>query len=489
MPRPNPTSLNLSLALLRQIEGWKQARLARATGISAKMLSRYETGRTSLSRELLERIIAAMGLRPEAIDWSLFYLQQARANKREASESPLGPTESERRVIERAALAKALSGTDDTRSELTLSIQNRRAQKARQEAQRLWEYLKRRPAEERRVLVEGGREYKTWALCERLCFASEEEAANDARKAIELAQLAVRVAELSLGNEAGSQRLLGFAWAFLGNAQRVQGNHPAADEAFDCYERLWNSGACARDEFLDGARLLDLKASLRRPQGRFAEALELHTLALATAKQGELGPILINKAKTLEEMGHFDEAVEAFKQAEAFVDSQRQLRLWFALRCNLTVIFTHIGRFEEAEELLPEVRQLVDRLGTGLDKVRVRWLEGKVAAGLGHRNEALAALSQVRSEFAVRRIAYDNALVTLELAVLHLELGRPKELKSLARQILPIFEAQGGHREAFAALVLFREAAEQEAATVEFTRHIIEYFHRARHSPNLRFEV
>jgi transcriptional regulator with XRE-family HTH domain len=477
------------LAFLRLAQRWSQMDLAKATGISAKMLSRYETGRTTLSRELLERIVAAMGFGPEAIDWSLFYLQQVR-QEADAATPSVGPTAAERRLIERAALAKALSGADETRLELTRSLRNFRAEQARRAAQRLWEYLKGRPARDRRVLVEGGREYKNWALCERLCFASEEAAANDAGEAIELAELALRIAELVPGEEASRQRLQGCAWAFLGNARRVQGNHPHAEEAFARSEHLWNSGASSADlGLLSEAYLLDLRASLRRHQGRFQEALALHDVAMTMAKPNDRGLILLSRAKTLEEKGNLQEAVETLKEAEPFVDAQRQPRLWFALRCNLSVNLCQLGQFAGAEALLPEVRQLVDQLDNKLDRLRVRWLEGRVSAGLHRWDEALAALSQVRAEFTSRGIAFDTALATLGLAVVHLELDHSGEVKTLARQMLPIFEAQGGHREALAALLLFREAAEKEAATVEFAERIIEYLNRARHDPNLRFEA
>ncbi len=489
MPQPNPTPLSLSLAFLRLIQGWSQAKLAKATGISVKMLSRYETGRTTLSRELLERIVVAMGFGPEAIDWSLFYLRQVR-QEMDAAASPAGPTAAERRLIERATLAKALSGADETRSELTRSLRNLRAEQDRREAQRLWEYLKGRRARDRRVLVEGGREYKSWALCERLCFASLTAAADDSVEAVGLAELAVRVAELVGREEPEHMGLQGYAFAFLGNARRVQGNHPSAEEAFAQFEQLWSGGSPAGHCLLDGARPLDLKASLRRHQGSFDEALDLHARALAMANPADHGSFLLNKAKTLEEMARYEEAIETLKQAEPLLGGgPRESRHWFALRCNLTVNLCHLGRFDEAEAFLPEVRQLVDRSGNRLDKLRVRWLEGRVAAGMGRWDEALAALSQVRAEFTSRGIAFDTALVNLELAVVHLELGRIGEVKTLARQVLPIFKAQGGHREAFAALLLFREAAESEAVTVEFTQRLIEYLHRARYDPNLRFEA
>ena len=46
------------------------------------------------------------------------------------------------------------------------------------------------------------------------------------------------------------------------------------------------------------------------------------------------------------------------------------------------------------------------------------------------RAEAAAALDQVRREFLDRRIAFDAAVASLELAVLYLEDGRSAEVKA-----------------------------------------------------------
>src|SRR4029079_10296663 len=97
----------------------------------------------------------------------------------------------------------------------------------------------------------------------------------------------------------------------------------------------------------------------------------------------------------------------------------------------------------EAEARLPELRRLTAELGNALDKVKLRWLEGRGAAGLGRRPEAIAALAWVRQEFARRDNGYYTALATLELAVLYLEEGRSAEVKALAREMEPIFKAEG----------------------------------------------
>ena len=75
-----------------------------------------------------------------------------------------------------------------------------------------------------------------------------------------------------------------------------------------------------------------------------------------------------------------------------------------------------------------------------------------------------------------------------QLAVLHLEQGRAREVKALARQMAPVFRAQGVPAEVLAALKLFCQAAEEEAVTVEMARRLVEYLYRAKHDPQLQYE-
>jgi lipopolysaccharide biosynthesis regulator YciM len=135
------------------------------------------------------------------------------------------------------------------------------------------------------------------------------------------------------------------------------------------------------------------------------------------------------------------------------------------------------------------VQSLALRLGNELDDLRVGWLQAKVAAGLGQSDEAVAAFERVRRGFEHQHIAYDVALVTLELAELYATLGRTAEVKALVQQSAPTFEEQGVHREAQRALALFRQAVEEERASLDLIRGVLSYLQRARHDPRLRYRA
>ena len=142
----------------------------------------------------------------------------------------------------------------------------------------------------------------------------------------------------------------------------------------------------------------------------------------------------MNKAVTLEQMGEAERAIEALREAAPLVDGRREPRLLFGLRFNLIVNLCHLRRYAEAAALLPEVQELAVALRKELDLLRVVWLKGKIEAGLGWDEEARIAFEQVRGEFTAREIAYDCALVTLELAVLLLEQGHTRGSALLPRR-------------------------------------------------------
>ncbi len=159
------------------------------------------------------------------------------------------------------------------------------------------------------------------------------------------------------------------------------------------------------------------------------------------------------------------------------------------LRAQLLVNLCHLGHAAAAEQGFPEVKALALKLGNHLDQLRVKWLEGKIAAGLGRSGDAIIALAEVRSEFLALDIAYDTALVTLELAEVHASLGHTAAVKRLAQQSVPIFEAQGVHQEARRALALFSQAADEERVSAELVQRVVTYLYRSRYDARVRYEA
>lgn len=339
--------------------------------------------------------------------------------------------------------------------------------------------------EERLRLIEVDAEYQNWGLCQLLLKASLASARDDPGDAIEHAELGVRIAEL-LPPESYDPHwirdLRAKAWACLANARRVLGEHRSADEAFRRAESHLAESLTGNNQIR--AQLLDLKASLRRDQRRFPEALELIDEAMDLyEKSGELSNrtrSAVKKATILEEQGELQESVELLCEVMSQLDAEKEPRLFLCARFNLLSTFIVAGRLAEAESLLPEVRRLVDAEHNPLDLVRLAWAEGRIALGLGRLGAAEAAFREVQREFFARGMGYDAALVSLDLAILYAQEGCTAEIKQLASEILPVFESREVHREAMAALLMFQQAAEEETLTLELARQLADFLQRER---------
>ncbi len=486
MPRKVLPDLSWALTVLRTGQGWSQVELGEAAGVSPNTINDYERGRKRLTREKLESLIAFMGLPPERIDATLALLEANRAAGRAPRNSADRLTDAQRH-IEAVAARGARQAGDFVRSFLTFLTIEGEGLQARQRAGLLWAHLKRKPPGDRLALVEDSKKFRSWALCERVAAESIALASNHPRQALEMAELALRIAELTPGEAAWRSRLQGYAWAHVSNARRVCSDLPGADEAMTRAWKLWEAGAAGDLGLLNESWLPWIEAALRRAQRRFPEALKRIGEALAF-DSGELrGEILLTKARIHETLGDPEASTAALYEATPLIDSDQEPRNAFGLRFNLVVDLCQLGQAGEAEPRMPEVRALAERLGEELDLTRLVWLEGKIAAGLGRTPEARAAFEQTRRVFHRRALAFDYALVSLELASLLLEQGRTAEVSALAKEMLWIFRAHGVERETLAALRLFCDAARRETATVDLAQRVVRFLYRAQHDPELPF--
>ncbi len=93
-------------------------------------------------------------------------------------------------------------------------------------------------------------------------------------------------------------------------------------------------------------------------------------------------------------------------------------------RSALAVSFCHVCRYAEAADLVEQTRRLAADLGDKIDMIRLHWLEGRILAGRGRREEALRLLAEARESFAAEQMFYDVTLALLEEGALLLDENR-----------------------------------------------------------------
>jgi transcriptional regulator with XRE-family HTH domain len=486
--RLDDLAASLMLVLLRYAKRMDQGPLARAIHITPSQASDYERGDRAVPQRVLESAAVATGFPPALLD----ALKRAiRAFLLAAK----GRSRADRAVTDGLALevlALVREGAD-----LVLAparpgpspIPVRPRAEDRIAAEPLRTYLRERytPAQAA-LLVEEAEEYRSWPVCEQAALLSVAKAPNHPREALDWARLAVRIAETVPGGETWRRRLEGWTLHFQANAERACNVLPAARRSLARARKLWEAG-----EGGDPGRLLNevwlpwIESNLLRAERQFAEALLKIDEALDLDQGGFRGQILLSKSLIFKFLGDPEASTSVLLEAEPLIDARREPRLALVVRFNLLGDLCDLGRAAEAAPRLAAVRQLAEQLGEALDLTRCTWLHGKVEAGLGHPADAVAAYRRARSDFGERKLAYNYALVSLDLSLVLLDLGRSAEVAMVAEEMLWIFKSQGVHREALAALRLFCEAAQRETATVELARKVGHFLRRAQLDPDLAF--
>src|SRR6185295_6305703 len=311
----NDPESRLALVLFRYSLLMEQREFARSARIAPSQLSVYERGERPAPRPVLEKAAAAAGFPVELLDSLLWGIRSFRAAARGRSRAArvfAGGTAAELIALVQLA-SDAILGP-------FASIPPATAAPPVREAEALWAGLEPCSAGERRMLVEDLEEYREWSLCVRVAAESREKAANQPREALELAELALLIAELTPGEEAWRWRLQGYAWAHVANGRRVCQDLPVAKEAMARALKLWEAGAAADPGLLNAAVLPWIEAAVRRSERRFPEALKRIDDALAL-EPGELrGKILLTKSAIHDAIGEPDASTAALMEAAPLID-------------------------------------------------------------------------------------------------------------------------------------------------------------------------
>ncbi len=464
MDEPNAPLLARALKALRILRGWSQGDLAQEAGLDRSTIRRLEAGDIDLPRERLEWFGVLMQAKPGQVEMAIEF---AATEDAQEEESPAGAETDPRDALIESALAAA-------HSELRRLLEERRwasdLAAAKAEAAERWRVLAPLSHENRLALVEECREFPTPALSARLCDQSERAASRSAVEAVALAKLALAVADL-LPESKGSERGRAYAHAFVANSHRVANEFGLADVAMAwCCERF-PYGVGDPTGLFPEYRVLDREGSLRRDQGSFGDATELLSRALELGAPGDRARILLNQAATFELSGQPEKALSALQEALPRIpNTEDGPRFLWLLRCSEVKILVSLDRPEEAAAALPRLHRLSAERGDRLSFLRLRWLEATVTAALGDTAEALVQLTAVRLSFASISLPVDAVGVGLYQAEILLRAGQSSRVRVLVAEMKPILAALNLQLEALAALRLFVEAAERDAATVAMAR-------------------
>lgn len=339
--------------------------------------------------------------------------------------------------------------------------------------------------EERFQLSALDESFHTWGLTQWALEQSKKTAAENPSRAVELGELAFHLVHhlpAEVYHVDWYVDLRARAGAHLGNARRLLGELRSAEADLRLASFLLRQGGTGRPEV--EAEVLSLMTSLCCDLQRWDEALKISDRAFDLYHEsGDLhqaGRVLIHQARVLEESGQIPQAIELLQRIPALLDPEREPRLPLCVAHNHLCCLIELGHFEEARDMMPRVREVAAHAANDVDRMRLRWLGGRISHGLKELDRAETIFQDVYEFFLDRRLDLEAAVAALDLALLYAKQERHDELQMLGLAIVPLFESQDLHRETLAVLQLFREAARQQVLTGELVEKMFQLLSRER---------
>lgn len=253
------------------------------------------------------------------------------------------------------------------------------------------------------------------------------------------------------------------AWKAFANAQRICGTLTESEISFTTAFQRWQGGT--RSVRLE-ADLLAYLCALRIDQCRYAEALALaaraERLFVEMGAQSQQTEVLIRKSIALIYAGESERALGVLKEVIPKLDREEDTILVLATHHNLVRCYIDLGRPDEALSVFYEARELYQRHQDPLILLRATWQEGQLLREVGHLRNAEAALLRARKGFEEHGLAYEAAVVSLDLGEVYWKMGQLDPLRRTLAQAVPIFRSLRVEREVLASLLRLQQAAGME---------------------------
>lgn len=354
--------------------------------------------------------------------------------------------------------------------------------RARRKADREAEDLMKLPFKARLAKVErSNRRFRGTLLAQRLLEESKKRMTTEPASAEELAETAVAVLMKSPASP-DLPGLMALAAVYRANVSRLLGRPDEARQRFEKARAIIRSQNVT-DLLIFGemdACEAILELELRDfPQAQDLLKRSISIYMLAGAREKAAYPLFI-LGRLHNAAGDPLTAVEVTRGALKIMDPLQEPRLFVFAHLNIALFLHEAGRHTEAVEALADARERARSFPDAYTQVRITWLEGKLAAALGDLDRAEKTFLEVREGLIARGQRYDAAMVSLDLSLLYLRQNRTADLRIIAEEMHALFTAEEVHREAFAALLVFQEAARKEQLTAEAVQRFLAVLKRLR---------
>lgn len=349
-----------------------------------------------------------------------------------------------------------------------------------------WAELAKLSAAQRQLRLRNDPRFRHWGLLRELLEQAGMMGRNDPEEAVEVAELAVFLAQHLEGDDLTVERkadLLGSAWGVLGNARRIATDFPGAAAALHQAGKILAEGT---GDLMEEAQLLSLQASLKFDLGRFEEAAAELIPAMRIYELLEdkhlVGRTLLNRASALRLLD-LPVAIELLRQALALIDPQRDPMLALSAQHNLAICLNESGKPLDALALLQKNRPLYAQFPVKQIQLRLRWLEAEIARSLGDLEGATHGFEEVREAFFRANLRQEFSLVSIQLA--EVQFAR-QSYDAAIEAVAGLHEVLAGwnlHAECLGVLLLLRRSLEEKRIQAGAFQELTHYLRRAWHQP------
>jgi tetratricopeptide (TPR) repeat protein len=268
------------------------------------------------------------------------------------------------------------------------------------------------------------------------------------------------------------------AWGELANAYRVADRLHGAEQAFGTAFALAKQGS--GDPRLR-TRLLDLEASFLGTKREFGLALpRLDALAEIHQEEGDphqAGRALIKQAHYTFCSGRALEALRLNTEALSLIDEERDPSLVVIAAKNQMLFLIECGRYRDARKVLFYNRARFASAGQ-MTKLKMRWIEGRIAYGVRQHEGAEAAFREVKRGFEEAGMGFHAALAGFDLAMVLMREGRRDEAVEEVLQSAAMFQALNIHCAVLGVVIFLEQEFQRRRGNLALLENTIWYLRR-----------
>jgi tetratricopeptide (TPR) repeat protein len=332
--------------------------------------------------------------------------------------------------------------------------------------------------------------WRTAGFVQELTAAAADMLEKDARRSLELAQLAEAIIT-SIPSHAYPPtvfaQLEGNAWKEIGTAHRYLSEFDAALRAYDAAQRAFErSGTLGHDvAIVELARAVVL-SELRKHDEALALIEESAPVFGSFGDQRRLTQAALLKGMIHQRRGNLQAARMTYEEVLA-ARPDEDLHTVAATYHNLGRVCADLGDSAAAVTALRRARDLFSGLEMSTEVTRNDWALAKILLATGSFIKALPMHRRVRADFLSRQMPAEAGLAALDLAEALMAMDHADEARVIAGQALDEFRAAKLNERAITALAYLRDLLPETSTPTRAIRYVRSYLAELQEEPARAF--